>query len=405
MTAAYVEITGLDPIVARDGRPFGDGTGNRMRGLPWPLPSAVAGSARRALVVAQPERCFDETTIQQLLATAVAGVFPVVDGQTLYLPAPKNCVWQWDKKRQVDAIYRALPQPLGEGEGCDLPQPGLQPVMLQNAPEDDFKPEPVPAWWPVDELARWLSGEPFPSGQAKFGTGRFLTAARQQLRDRVCINPWRGAAEESRLFAVSDLNVSCLEPHDSQGDERSQTCYSKKRDRRSSVRITLSLRLHPGDLADNLSLLHPLGGNRRLVCWRTAPEQEALWKVPARLADRLAAARQVCLMLATPALFELGYLPGWLDHTLTGSPPGIAGLRVKLVGIICDRWRALARFSYDWRQPGPRPLRRMVPAGSMYFFQVLEGNPAVLAEAWLQSVCDDPQDRRDGFGLAVWGIW
>ena len=63
MTATYLQITGLDPIVARDGRPFGDGTGNRMRGLPWPLPSAVAGSARRAFVIQQESVGFDPETI------------------------------------------------------------------------------------------------------------------------------------------------------------------------------------------------------------------------------------------------------------------------------------------------------------------------------------------------------
>jgi CRISPR-associated protein Cmr3 len=47
----------------------------------------------------------------------------------------------------------------------------------------------------------------------------------------------------------------------------------------------------------------------------------------------------------------------------------------------------------------------MVPAGSVYFFQKLEGDPATLATCWLQSVCDDAQEQRDGFGLALWGIW
>jgi CRISPR-associated protein Cmr3 len=41
----------------------------------------------------------------------------------------------------------------------------------------------------------------------------------------------------------------------------------------------------------------------------------------------------------------------------------------------------------------------------MYFFEVTSGDPAVLSECWLESVADEEQDRRDGFGLAVWGIW
>ena len=50
-------------------------------------------------------------------------------------------------------------------------------------------------------------------------------------------------------------------------------------------------------------------------------------------------------------------------------------------------------------------FERMVPAGGVYFYQVVEGDAADLAESWLRPVSDDPQDRRDGFGLAVWGTW
>lgn len=63
---------------------------------------------------------------------------------------------------------------------------------------------------------------------------------------------------------------------------------------------------------------------------------------------------------------------------------------------------------WDYREGhrGPKPVRWLAPAGSVYFFEVLDGDPTVLAkEAWLQSVCDEEQDQRDGFGLALWGIW
>jgi hypothetical protein len=139
MTTTYLQITGLDPIVARDGRPFGDGTGNRMRGLPWPLPSAVAGSARRAMVINQANRKFDSETIDKLLHVEVAGLFPVVEGKTLYLPAPKNCVWN----ASDDKLYRVLPV-TNCGGGCDLPD-GLSPAMLVNPPEEDSKPKQLPA--------------------------------------------------------------------------------------------------------------------------------------------------------------------------------------------------------------------------------------------------------------------
>ena len=92
MNVTILQLTPRDPIIARDGRPFGAGQGNRMRGLGWPLPSVVAGSFRTALVKAHPDLDFAGDMPQRLMAIEVAGVFPTVGGE-LYLPAPIDCVW------------------------------------------------------------------------------------------------------------------------------------------------------------------------------------------------------------------------------------------------------------------------------------------------------------------------
>ena len=53
---------------------------------------------------------------------------------------------------------------------------------------------------------------------------------------------------------------------------------------------------------------------------------------------------------------------------------------------------------------GPKAIRRMVPAGGVYFFDRLDDTNANPAEGWLQPVSDDVQDCNDGFGLVVWGV-
>ena len=92
MSVTILQLNPRDPIIARDGRPFGAGQGNRMRGLGWPLPSVVAGSFRTALVKAGSTLDFSGRTPKDLLEKLeVAGVFPVV-GSELYLPAPGDAV-------------------------------------------------------------------------------------------------------------------------------------------------------------------------------------------------------------------------------------------------------------------------------------------------------------------------
>jgi CRISPR-associated protein Cmr3 len=50
-------------------------------------------------------------------------------------------------------------------------------------------------------------------------------------------------------------------------------------------------------------------------------------------------------------------------------------------------------------------VKRFIPSGGVYFFERVNGKASELADRWLEPVSDDEQDRRDGFGLAVWGIW
>ena len=61
----------------------------------------------------------------------------------------------------------------------------------------------------------------------------------------------------------------------------------------------------------------------------------------------------------------------------------------------------------ETRSTGPKPVRRMVGSGAVYFFDVVppgQGQASKLAEVWLAPVSDDIKDRRDGFGLALWGV-
>ena len=111
------------------------------------------------------------------------------------------------------------------------------------------------------------------------------------------------------------------------------------------------------------------------------------------------------MVLVTPAIFDHGWRPGWLDaDTLEGKPIG-DGPTLRLIGISNGRWKAVSGWSLASPR-GPKPIRRMVPAGSVYFFEKVEGDGRILGtNGWLKSVSDAPQDRNDGFGLAVWGTW
>ena len=96
---SYLSITARDPLVARDGRPFGAGQGNRMRSSGWLSPSVVAGSFRTTLAKAS-DRGFDAATQDELLKIDVGGVLPLVGGQLVAgFEASRSLLW-WKPLRQ-----------------------------------------------------------------------------------------------------------------------------------------------------------------------------------------------------------------------------------------------------------------------------------------------------------------
>jgi CRISPR-associated protein Cmr3 len=392
----FLRISGRDPLVARDSRPFGAGQGNRMRSSGWLYPSVVAGSFRTTIAkaVMTAEQDFDVALQNELLTIAVAGVLPLVDGGLL-LPAPSDCVLG-----EKGSVFRAKPHRTLEEEGNDWPADGLRPVVIDA--EDDFKPEMGPAFWPMSRYAEWLADKTFdPRSEGFHG------AAVPDVRDHVSLDAETGAAEEGLLFTTAGIGSLALPRFGRTPEEAKPTGPPRFPDVFAEMELAARVDNIPewarGKLA-TLSTWHPLGGERRLVHWGTSDDAK-VWECPESVRNALAEANleKVTMTLATPAIFRDGWKPGWLNEQLTGSPFK-GGPRLSLVGVCIQRWRAVSGWSYKDR--GPKAIRRMVPAGGVYFFELLDkGRGAEFEKHWLCSVSDGVQDQRDGFGLAVWGTW
>ncbi len=378
MADFHLNVEPRDAVISRDGRPFGAAPGGRMKGLDWLFPSVLAGSLR-TLLGKQAGGNFDEAMVTDLKAVEVAGPLMAV-GHELYLPAPKDFILRELPDR---AGFAARPV-AGLGAACDLPE-GLEPVLLPEAAGDDFKPGKAPAFWSVTQMGSWLAsatGEGFATPLEKKPVG-FSAAPEKEDRYHSAIEAVSGTAEEGKLFKTVGLAFA-------QGTAMA-----------ARVRCAEQSRLK-GSL-QNLNVLHPLGGERRLASFQSGSAVH--WGCPDSVRGKLQGAKLVRMVLATPAIFEHGWKPGWLDENWLGSPPG-SELSLRLVGAAVERWRPVSGWSLERGKAGAKAVRRVVPAGSVYFFEV-EGaaDGRTLAERWLEAVSDDPQDQRDGFGLAVWGVW
>ena len=361
-----------------------------MRSLRWPLPSMIAGSLRTAIGNSA-GKSFSLATAKQLLEVGARGVLPYADGN-LYLPAPQDCVVHPD-----EGPIRTIPQSFSAGDGCDLPDAALMPVTLPRSKGTEFKPASKPMWWPITSYVDWLLGNPMVFDRC------FLIAPPEDNRTHVRITPETGAAKEAMLFTTSSLPLTHLPRYGSKPSDPFD-------DRFAEIKLLAAVEAKDWCLetAQKLDTRFTAGGERRLAHLK-ADGRGSVWDCPPSIRQELTNARYVTMVLASPAIFKHGWRPAWLDDDLTGSPRrGEPQLRLRAVSI--DRWRAVSGWSLielSKDQPrGPKPTRRMVPAGGVYYFEVVgEPGAEALADIWLRSVSDDPQDQRDGFGLATWGIW
>lgn len=104
------------------------------------------------------------------------------------------------------------------------------------------------------------------------------------------------------------------------------------------------------------------------------------------------------LVLISPAIFTNGWLPGTIDsHTMSGQ---IGGVDAKLVGACLDRPIGIGGF--DIARKMPKVMKKAVPAGSVYLFEVKGSNINELFEKiWLNSISDER--AQEGFGISLIG--
>jgi len=362
----------LAPLICRTGRPFDDQAG--PDGARFPPPSTVAGCLRTGWA-RQAGKPFDPS----LMGFAVAGpLLAGPEGQdrlSLFAPKPADAIYfgSGDRARCV----RAIPSPFPPGSGADLPE-GLLPVTLSQAEEE--KPGKGPAWWAWDDLLAFRLGQDLPHAQL---VNNGWSPPPGDRRTHVAIDRSTLAADPGRLFQTEGLDLASPVGH---GDKP-----------RSGLQLLVRC-------AEPLSaaLVH-LGGERRLA--RLEPRPESAWPAPPEgWLAHIQAVRGLSLTLLTPGLFGAGYRPGWLDERLEGQPPEAPKLQLRLRAAALDRWQP--HSGWDLAAHRPRAGRKLVPAGAVYWFEVV-GDPSTedLRGLWLASLCDHPQDRRDGFGLALPAPW
>jgi CRISPR-associated protein Cmr3 len=368
-----------DPLIFRNGKPFTAAPGSRSETLPMPFPSTLAGAVRTMSGTNPKTGKFDKGQIESLLEKTIVGPILVrldIGGgiDDFLLPAPS------------DAVMFRVEDP-AQAKCVDL-----QPIKIEDSQVDlkdlkvcgpsvlvKEKPHPKPpAFWKWETFYTWLR---HPETKTVRLSEIGIPALPQEIRTHVGIDRKTQVAEDGALFQTSGLEFTHQESPESDD-------YDLTTAKAFGIIVTTDATLNDG--------VNHLGGERRIVKWQAVDRALPMQDCPDELKKTILENNYCRLILITPAFFEKGFLPDWLEKTFD----------VQVEAVVNKRYQGVSGWDYD--KCKPKPTRRLTPAGSVYFLKLPEDEEkrkAFIDQVWMKTISDDDQLRRDGFGLALLGVW
>ena len=358
-----LKLKALDTFFFRDGKPFNKDGDNWVSSLFPPAPSVFYGALRSTYFAenisqfAKANQGGDPT--QKL---KVKGVFMQVGG-TVYFPLPLDLVKEKDKDKGV------LPLALQENNFIS----NCRTEMVLKPPKK-LKVENIEGGL-LDDLSfkDYLSGDFLELPYRKLS--EFITF---EPKIGIALNSATGTAKEQHLYRVEMIRpeASCLTGELRSGKLNILVDYDK-------------LSLPPQGLMK-------VGGENKAMAYEHCEDDE----IPCIDMDwSQAKGKRFKVYLATPAKFAKGWLPKWIDEeSLVGTYKGV---KLKLLTAAVGRYIPIGGF--DIKKNQPKPMFRAVPAGSVYYFEVLDDSDLteVLNKFHYENISDF--DGQQGFGLAFAG--
>lgn len=413
-----IQIQPLDPLMIRDGRPFGNTPGARAHTLGTVTPGVVAGTLRTLMQKNNTAGTFGTTTKdaeREGKPSTVAKVdirgplymlndrlfLPMPYDLDLYEPGPQEdpASMHVNVRRPIEPAKNTpthLQGFLGTGK-TSLHEDKLWPVSMDTEIRKPLKSAPayISAEWMIKWLCDNLQPKQWSDAIAEWRSKpedkvHFIAPFVKEVRTHTAIQAETSTVQDKALFSTESLvippDVSLI----------------------ASASIGSDVKWE-----GTISGIHSFGGKRRLAHFREIDDQEIqdnIWKCPEAIAQAVAEnPRYLRMVLATPAYFSKGWLPGWIDENLRSSDKFDKQLQIELCWACLPRWEGISGWSYRHNQP--KAVRRMVAAGSVYFFKVISGDPVEFVRRnWLASMSDEDRrkaffDKQDGYGLATWGVW
>jgi CRISPR-associated protein Cmr3 len=357
-----IEIDALDTLFFRDGKPFSMGEETWADGIFPPPPSVIYGALRTTYI----------SQINQNIALAnepddksselvINGFFLKVKNAPVY-PLPLDLVLQKNRSTQEKATEELYNKYIV----CPLK---LEENVYHSSNEN------IPFLLILDHTVEELDGGYFSRTSLEAYLARDekeFTALK--LNREVLIEPKTGIARH-------DIT------HTTQEEKLYRVGMRRLRD------VKLVVEFENLDSLGNKGFIK-LGGEAKAGSYQQVdyspinqPEKMGKW---------------FKLYLSTPGLLKNGWLPEWINPvTLTGKYPD-SEAEVKLIAAAIGKPLFIGGF--DMKQKMPKEMRKAVPAGSVYYFEMIgETTPDKIASVRPIQLCDYADITNEGFGITYMG--
>jgi CRISPR-associated protein Cmr3 len=397
-----------DPLIVRDGRPFGPDPGARASSLPFPFPSTTAGGVRTRAALDdngffkftddqnQPEVQKQLNRLKQLPVRGPLLVQLTVDGRDIasdqwLVPAPRDALLfptgPAATGKPSALLQQLVPLQLPEHAQTDFDQQGL--MLVGQSSYDERKPlNEAPHYWYWKTFQTWLRNPSSLNGTVQRLAELGQIGPLREQRLHVSIDADKEVAKDGMLFETSGLEFTTP----GKGGQRLK----------GAQRLALAIVVDDSEQFIPRAGLAGFGGERRIVSWHKSSAD--LPSCPSELEQTIITNKACRLFLLTPAYFEEGYRPTWLLTEAANH-----GVTVRLKAIAIQRPQVASGWDLALRKP--KPSRRLALAGTVLFLS-LEGTDTAISNwiknMWIQCISDNDENgqaRNDGFGLAVFGIW
>ena len=442
------------PLVFGTGKPLDFGLGGDT--LDFPFPPTLAGALRAAEQTAKgqdanpfaasPTLGNDPAAATATLGPAALARVHVANGaaellftppaDAVYFNIPSLHVRALCPADREDDVYTDLDEP------GDVHRPGAAPLqLLRFSPplSDDEKPADPPTAWTASELEHWLARAPV---AAEFAAPTGVDGTGRDARSHVSIRESTRGADAGLLFRTTGRDFSArlsewappAAPENAVAPDRPRPVIGGAVDWRAMVdeqarikreqrvaqapqnvvqsttafHFDFAIALRANSAAELNGVVRRVGGEGRFARIQRASAPLKWPEAPANLPTVIGdgASARVRFVLITPAQFAGGWAPcetlargvgnggeGWFTR---------CGVTCRIAAVALPRAQAFSGWQKgNDGEVGPGLPARIVPAGTVYWLEVKQGNPPSALHN--QSLCAD-ELAADGWGFGLVGL-